>query len=123
MARYRFDFDAPAFRVEMEAVIRRDIKLLAKQSCLVGVDAEYWDVSRISWDGSEWPGLRKVPGICYVEAFEHSNPPHDFVFVVTVESGSPRNVATFEGDLDFFALTIFSPDAEVLELPEQIPRN
>jgi len=35
-----------AFRAGMEETSRRDIKSIAKQSALVGVDAEHWDVTR-----------------------------------------------------------------------------
>ena len=109
-------------RAAMEAEIRRDIKGIAKQSCLVGVDAEHWDVTRISWTGEEWEGLRPHPAICYVEAFEHSNPPHDFIFVVSVSTGTPKHLASYEGDMDFFELTVAALEADALALPARIPR-
>jgi hypothetical protein len=109
-------------REEMEVVIHSGIKLIAKQSALVGVDNTFWDVTSISWTGSEWPGLRSIPGLCYVEAFEHANPPHDFIFVVSVHGGEARFVACYEGDIDFFELTLLLRDAEMFDFPERIPR-
>ncbi len=111
-----------AFRREMENWIHRNIKVIAKQSSLVGVDNAYWDVNRVSWTGEEWLGFLPIEGICYVEAFEHSIPPHDFIYVVSVRSGTPCFLASYEGDVDFFQLTIYRLDAESLGLPEQVPR-
>ena len=112
----------PLSRSAMEAEIRRDIKGIAKQSCLVRVDAEHWDVTRISWTGEEWPGLPTHADICYVEAFEHSNPPHDFIFVVSVRTGTPKHLASYEGDMDFFELTVAALEADALGLPERVAR-
>ncbi len=112
----------PPTRGELEEIITRDIKRIAKQSCLVGVDDHEWDITRISWTGEEWEGFRSLPGYCYVEAFEHSNPPHDFIYLVDVRSGTPEFVAGFEGDMDSFELTIFRAGAEELNLPDSVPR-
>lgn len=110
------------FRAAMEKAIHRDIKGIARQSSLVVLDAEYWDVTRISWTGEEWPGLPAHPGICYVEAFEHANPPHDFIYAVSVRSGAPEFLACYEGDMDFFALTVSRLEADGLGLPERVVR-
>ena len=111
-----------AFREEMEDWIHRNIKVIAKQSALVGVDDEYWDVTRISWTGEEWQGFVPIEGICYVEAFEHGIPPHDFIYVVSVRSGTPEFLASYEGDVDFFDLTVYRKSAASLQLPDQVPR-
>lgn len=110
------------FRAEMEAMIRVGIKKIAKQSALIGVDDEFWDVSRLSWTGSEWPGFQAIPGLCYVEAFEHGNPPHDFLFVVSVRGGVPSLLASYEGDMDAFELTLWGREAEPFGFPERVPR-
>ncbi|MCB1209480.1 MAG: hypothetical protein KDK97_09145, partial [Verrucomicrobiales bacterium] len=109
-------------RAALETIIRRDIKLIAKQSALVGVDDHPWDVTRISWTGEEWPRLRPLPGYCYVEAFEHANPPHDFIYVVSVLSGTPEFIACYEGDIGTFDLTIYRTEAEALTLPNRVER-
>jgi hypothetical protein len=112
----------PMNRAAMEAIIRRDIKLIAKQSALVGVDAPPWDVTRISWTGEEWPGLPHLPGHCYVEAFEHANPPHDFLYLVSVLTGTPEFIACYEGDIATFDLTLYRTEAESLGLPDKVDR-
>ncbi|SKA94925.1 hypothetical protein SAMN02745166_02244 [Prosthecobacter debontii] len=109
-------------RLTLEVLIRRDIKRIAKQSSLVGVDDHPWDVTRISWTGEEWPGLPHLPGYCYVEAFEHANPPHDFLYVVSVLTGTPEFIAAYEGDIATFDLTVYHTSAESLGLPEQVER-
>lgn len=109
-------------RRSLEALIRQDIKRIAKESCLVGVDDHYWDVTRISWTGEEWAGLPCLPDCCYVEAFEHSNPPHDFLYVVSVRRGRPEFIAAYEGDIGTFDLTIFRAEADSLNLPDQVER-
>lgn len=109
-------------RLALEALIRRDIKRIAKQSALVGVNDHPWDVTRISWTGEEWPGLPNLPGYCYVEAFEHANPPHDFLYVVSVLTGTPEFIAAYEGDIATFDLTIARVEADTLDLPNQVER-
>lgn len=109
-------------RSELERIIARDIKLIAKQSCLVGVDDHEWDVTRISWTGEEWEGFHPLAGYCYVEAFEHANPPHDFIYLVDVRSGTPQFAAGYEGDIGSFDLTISRAGLEGLQLPDTVPR-
>lgn len=109
-------------REQLEGIIRTNIKGIAKQSSLDGVDEEEWDVTRISWTGEEWEGFEAIPGYCYVEAFEHSNPPHDFIFLVAVRSGEPDFVASYEGDMSTFELTVIRFEGTRLHLPESVPR-
>ncbi len=106
----------------LEALIRQDIKRIAKQSGLVGVDEQHWDVTRISWTGEEWPGLPHLPGCCYVEAFEHANPPHDFLYLVSVLCGRPEFMAAYEGDIGTFDLTVTRIEADPFNLPDQVER-
>jgi hypothetical protein len=110
-------------RGRLENDIRENIRRIAKQSCLVGVDEEGWDVTRISWTGEEWEGFRPIPGYCYVEAFEHSNPPHDFIYLVGVRTGEPEFAASYEGDMDTFELTVTRLEAGSLDLPESVLRS
>lgn len=110
-------------RRTLEALIRRDIKRIAKQSAHVGVDDHHWDVTLISWTGEEWPGLRPIPGCCYVEAFEHANPPHDFLYLVSILTGTPEFVACYEGDIGTFDLTIYRTGIDDLGLPDQVERR
>ena len=107
----------------LDTVIRRDIKKIAKQSSLAGVDEEPWDVTRISWTGEEWPELQPHFGYCYVEAFEHSVPPHDYLYVVGVRTGEPEFIAVYEGDIGYFDLTVSRPEADALALPERVSRQ
>ena len=106
----------------METWIRTHIKVIAKQSALVGVDNCHWDVTRISWSGVEWAGFDSHFGYCYVEAFEHANPPHDFIYVVNVLSGVPTFAACYEGDIGYFELTVEAVDEEHLNLPKRVER-
>lgn len=112
----------PGDRAALETIIHRDIKRIAKQSALVGVDDHHWDVTRISWTGEEWSGLPCLPGHCYVEAFEHANPPHDFLYLVSVRTGTPEFVACYEGDIGTFDLTLWRTGAESLGLPDKVDR-
>ena len=109
-------------REHLEEIIKKDIKNIAKQSLLTGVDDEEWDVTRISWTGSEWQGFKEIPGYCYVEAFEHSNPPHDFIYLVSVRTGTPEFAASYEGDMDTFELVVSRLEASHLDLPDSVPR-
>lgn len=111
-----------AARSQYELLIRKDLTSLVKQSLRVGVDDAFWDINRISWTGEEWEELKPCPGYCYVEAFEHSTPPLDYIYVISVRTGTPTYIACYEGDVDSYQLTTYRLECEILRLPDEVTR-
>ncbi|MFT5470433.1 MAG: hypothetical protein ACI8UO_005561 [Verrucomicrobiales bacterium] len=113
---------SPEDKERHEAYIRENLPGIIKQSCLCGVDDSFWEVTRISWTAEEWEELSPRPGYCYVEVYEHSAPPLDYIYVMGVRKGSPEYIACYEGDTDYFELTTWRLEGDLLDLPEHVKR-